>query len=138
MNLNDYLVKISSIPRLTAEEERALHKRSRHDQIAKEQFIESNLWLVVKYAHKYASNGNLADLISEGSIGLMRAAERYDPGRGYRFGTYGAWHIKSFIIRYLKTDEITRLPHDMQTIEKRMKQAIGDHVKKKGYEPDNS
>jgi RNA polymerase primary sigma factor len=97
-----YLEHIKSSPLLTAEQERQLARRIREhsDPIAREQMIRSNLRLVVKIAKEYAKAGvTLGDLVAEGNIGLMRAAEDFNPDAGVRFSTYAAWWIKQAIKR---------------------------------------
>jgi RNA polymerase primary sigma factor len=97
-----YLDQIKSTPLLTAEEERLLARRIRDhsDPDAREQMIRANLRLVVKIAKRYSNPSmTLADLVAEGNIGLMRAAEEFDPDAGVRFSTYAAWWIKQAIKR---------------------------------------
>src|SRR5690606_21726880 len=70
---------------------------------ARREFARGNLRLVVTMAHRYKRNGRmpLSDLIQEGNVGLMTAVDRFDPGRGYRFSTYGTWWIRHAISRAL-------------------------------------
>lgn len=95
-----YMHQISKIPLLTSEEELVLSQRvSQGDQKARNKMIESNLRLVVSIAKRYNTRANLAllDLIQEGNIGLMRAVEKFDYTKGYRFSTYATWWIKQAI-----------------------------------------
>jgi len=97
-----YLERIKSVPLLTAEQERQLARRIREhsDPVAREQMIQANLRLVVKIAKEYSNPGmTLGDLVAEGNLGLMRAAEQFDPDAGVRFSTYAAWWIKQTIKR---------------------------------------
>jgi RNA polymerase primary sigma factor len=111
--LGTYLREIGGIPLLTRADEVRLGKRIRRgDRAAREQMIRANLRLVVKIAQDYAGLGlPLLDLISEGNIGLMKAVERFDPNRGTKFSTYGAWWIKQAVRRALANQSKTiRLP----------------------------
>jgi len=111
--LGTYLREIGEIPLLTRADEVRLGKRIRRgDRAAREHMIRANLRLVVKIAQDYAGLGlPLLDLISEGNIGLMKAVERFDPNRGTKFSTYGAWWIKQAVRRALANQSKTiRLP----------------------------
>ncbi len=96
-----YLKDVRPIPLLTAEKELEVARRIRKgDKAAREQMIRSNLRLVISIAKKYSNLGvPLSDLIEEGNIGLMKAVEKFDPERGFRFSTYAAWWIKQGISR---------------------------------------
>jgi RNA polymerase primary sigma factor len=111
--LGAYLKEIGEIPLLTREDEVRLGKRiKKGDRAAREKMIRANLRLVVKIANDYSGLGlPLLDLISEGNIGLMKGVERFDPGRGTKFSTYGAWWIKQSVRRALANQSKTiRLP----------------------------
>ncbi len=111
--LNLYLTEIGKTPLLTVEDEITLaSKIKRGDKKAREQMIKANLRLVVKIARDYEYYGMpLLDLINEGNIGLMKAVERFDPAKGAKFSTYGAWWIKQSIKRALANQSKTiRLP----------------------------
>jgi RNA polymerase primary sigma factor len=108
-----YLREISGTPLLTMQEEIELAVRiKKGDQKARAWMIKANLRLVVKIAHGYSNLGlPLLDLISEGNIGLMKAVERFDPWKGGKLSTYGAWWIKQSIKRALANQSKTiRLP----------------------------
>ena len=108
-----YLREIGQVQLLTPQEEIQLAARiKRGDKKAREQMIKANLRLVVKIAHDYEGLGlPLLDLISEGNIGLMKAVERFDPAKGGKLSTYGAWWIKQSIKRALANQSKTiRLP----------------------------
>ncbi len=108
-----YLGEIGFSPLLSAEEEvyfsRLLQKG---DEAARKRMIESNLRLVVKIARRYMNRGlPLLDLIEEGNLGLIRAVEKFDPERGFRFSTYATWWIRQTIERGLMNQTRTiRLP----------------------------
>ncbi|MGO1616322.1 MAG: RNA polymerase sigma factor RpoS [Oceanisphaera sp.] len=108
-----YLGEIGCSPLLTAEEEVLYARRAlRGDLIARKRMIESNLRLVVKISRRY-NNGSLAllDLIEEGNLGLLRAVEKFDPERGFRFSTYATWWIRQTIERAIMNQTRTvRLP----------------------------
>jgi RNA polymerase primary sigma factor len=111
-----YLREISKTPLLTVEEECELAERIKMgDEEARSHLIRANLRLVVKIARDYAGYGvSLNDLISEGNIGLMQAVERFDPEKGGKFSTYGAWWIKQSVKRALANQSKTiRLPIHM-------------------------
>jgi RNA polymerase primary sigma factor len=111
--LNIYLREIGRFPRLTPQQEIELAaKIKKGDAEAREQMINSNLRLVVTIAHDYANLGlPLLDLISEGNIGLTKAVERFEPGKGAKLSTYAMWWIKQSIKRALANQSKTiRLP----------------------------
>jgi RNA polymerase primary sigma factor len=108
-----YLREIGQVKLLTPQEEVELAaKIKKGDKKAREQMIKANLRLVVKIARDYEGLGlPLLDLISEGNIGLMKAVERFDPAKGGKLSTYGAWWIKQSIKRALANQSKTiRLP----------------------------
>lgn len=108
-----YLQEIGFTHLLTAEEEVTLARRIlAGDNDAKKEMIESNLRLVVKISRHYLNRGlPILDLIEEGNIGLMHAAEKFDPERGFRFSTYATWWIRQNIERALMSQTKTiRLP----------------------------
>lgn len=114
--LETYLQEINEVPLLSAEEEKELGRRVQAGDLqAREHLIRANLRLVVSVAKIYADRGlALADLIAEGNIGLMKAAEKFDPEAGCRFSTYGTWWIKQSIRRALtNTVKSVRVPSYM-------------------------
>ena len=117
-----YLREIGKVPLLTAEEEVSLAKRiERGDPAAKQALIEANLRLVVSVAKRYVGRGMLfLDLIQEGNLGLMRAVEKFDWRRGYKFSTYATWWIRQAITRGIADQARTiRVPvHMVETINK--------------------
>jgi RNA polymerase primary sigma factor len=117
-----YLKEIGKVPLLTAEEEVSLAKRiERKDMEAKRKLIEANLRLVVSIAKRYVGRGMLfLDLIQEGNLGLIRAVEKFDYRKGYKFSTYATWWIRQAITRAIADQARTiRIPvHMVETINK--------------------
>jgi RNA polymerase primary sigma factor len=126
-----YLREIGQVKLLTPQEEVDLAARiKKGDKKAREQMIKANLRLVVKIAHDYEGLGlPLLDLINEGNIGLMKAVERFDPAKGGKLSTYGAWWIKQSIKRALANQSKTiRLPvHLVDKISKMRRTAMKLH-----------
>lgn len=122
-----YLNEIGFSPLLTAEEEVYFARLARKgDEAARKRMIESNLRLVVKIARRYINRGlALLDLIEEGNLGLMRAVEKFDPERGFRFSTYATWWIRQTIERALMNQTRTiRLPiHVVKELNRYLNQA---------------
>ncbi len=120
-----YLREIGRIPLLTAAEEIDLAQRiEKGDMVAKKKLTESNLRLVVSIAKRYVGRGlTLLDLIQEGNQGLIRAVEKYDWRRGYKFSTYATWWIRQAITRAIADQARTiRVPvHMVETINKLMR-----------------
>jgi RNA polymerase primary sigma factor len=111
-----YLTEIGKVPLLSAAQEVALARRiERHDVDAKRKLIEANLRLVVSIAKRYGwSNMSFLDLIQEGNLGLIRAVEKFDYRRGYKFSTYATWWIRQAITRGLANQARTiRVPAHM-------------------------
>ncbi|HEX4734265.1 MAG TPA: sigma-70 family RNA polymerase sigma factor, partial [Thermoleophilaceae bacterium] len=100
-SLRLYLRSIGKVPLLTAEQEVSLAKRiERGDMVAKTHMVEANLRLVVSIAKGYLGRGlTFLDLIQEGSLGLIRAVEKFDYRRGYKFSTYATWWIRQAVTR---------------------------------------
>jgi RNA polymerase primary sigma factor len=117
-----YLREIGKIPLLNAEEELALAQRVvAGDQLAKDQMAEANMRLVVSIAKRYVGRGlDLLDLIQEGNTGLLRAVEKFDPDKGFKFSTYATWWIRQAITRAIADQARTiRIPvHMVETINK--------------------
>ncbi len=108
-----YLNEIGFSPLLSAEEEVYFSRLAlKGDEAARKRMIESNLRLVVKIARRYVNRGlALLDLIEEGNLGLIRAVEKFDPERGFRFSTYATWWIRQTIERAIMNQTRTiRLP----------------------------
>ncbi len=117
-----YLKEIGKVPLLTADEEYELaRKMSEGDEDAKQKLIETNLRLVVSIAKKYVGRGLLfLDLIQEGNLGLIKAVEKFDYAKGYKFSTYSTWWIRQSITRAIADQARTiRVPvHMVETINK--------------------
>ena len=117
-----YLKEIGRVPLLTAEEEVELAKRiEQGDEEAKRRLAEANLRLVVSIAKRYVGRGMLfLDLIQEGNMGLIKAVEKFDYRKGYKFSTYATWWIRQAITRAIADQARTiRIPvHMVETINK--------------------
>ncbi len=115
-----YLSEIGKVPLLKAEDEIRLAKEIRKGNInAKKQLVEANLRLVVSIAKKYIGRGlSFLDLIQEGNMGLFKAAEKFEPERGFKFSTYATWWIRQAITRAIADQARTiRIPvHMVETI----------------------
>ncbi len=117
-----YLKEIGKVPLLTPEEEQDLARRmSEGDDLARQKLTEANLRLVVSIAKRYVGRGMLfLDLIQEGNLGLMKAVEKFDYTKGYKFSTYATWWIRQSITRAIADQARTiRIPvHMVETINK--------------------
>lgn len=127
-NIRLYLKDIKHLPLLQADEEIALAKKiKRGDSRAKLKMIQSNLRLVISIAKKYSYLGvPLLDLIEEGNLGLMKAVDKFNHKRGYRFSTYAAWWIKQYITRAIANQGKTvRVPVYVIELLMRFKKVTG-------------
>ncbi len=117
-----YLREIGKIPLLTIDEENELAKKVvEGDKKAKDKMVEANMRLVVSIAKRYSGRGlDLLDLIQEGNTGLLRAVEKFDPDKGFKFSTYATWWIRQAITRAIADQARTiRIPvHMVETINK--------------------
>ena len=126
INIDDpvrmYLKEIGKVPLLSADEEIELAKRMEEgDEAAKKKLAEANLRLVVSIAKRYVGRGMLfLDLIQEGNLGLIKAVEKFDNNKGYKFSTYATWWIRQAITRAIADQARTiRIPvHMVETINK--------------------
>ena len=142
VKLNDsvkmYLREIGKVPLLTKERELYLSNRIlQGDQQAKNELVQSNLRLVVSIAKRYLGRGMLfLDLIQEGNLGLIKASEKFDPDKGFKFSTYATWWIRQAITRAIADQARTiRIPvHMVETINK-MTRVQRQLVQKLGREP---
>ena len=117
-----YLREIGKIPLLTGDEELELAQKVKEgDKRAKDKMAEANMRLVVSIAKRYSGRGlDFLDLIQEGNTGLLRAVEKFDPDKGFKFSTYATWWIRQAITRALADQaRVTRIPvHMVETINK--------------------
>ncbi len=109
--IRQYLAEVGRYPLLTAEQEMILAQRTANGDLqAQQRLVEANLRLVVSFAKRYTTHGiALLDLIQEGNLGLIRAAQKFDPQRGFRFSTYATWWIRQAMSRAVA--EHTRTIH---------------------------
>ena len=136
--LSSYLKKISEYPVLSREEEIELARRAKKgDREALRKLIESNLRFVVSVANKYKGYGvPLMDLINEGNLGLIQAAERFDPDRGVKFISYAVWWIKQAIMQALAEQSgAVRLPLKQAGALLRIRNEFEELSQKLGREP---
>ena len=136
--IRSYLKDIKSIPLLTAKQEIDLATRIRKgDEKAKRQMILSNLRLVINIAKRYSHLGvPLLDLIEEGNLGLMKAVTKYNPNKGFRFSTYGAWWIRQYITRAIANQGKTvRIPVYMTEMLSKFKRVTEEMTQRLGRRP---
>lgn len=118
-----FLNELRRFPLLTAAEEVALAKRIEHgDRAARDRMINSNLRLVVSVARRYQNRGlTLIDLIQEGVLGLIRAVDKFDWRRGYKFSTYATWWVRQAVQRGIETrGREIRMPSNVLDVERKM------------------
>jgi len=133
-----YMRKLARFPALSREEEREIAVRAHDgDKSARNELMRKNLRLVVKIAFRYKNMGvSMNDLVAEGNIGLIRAAELYDPNQGARFSTYASLWIKQKIIRYLeKNSRDVRIPEAKRQLLKKLDQTRARLEKELGRPP---
>ena len=133
-----YLKEIGQVPLLSAEEEQTLARAARAgDAAARRRLSEANLRLVVSVAKRYAGRGlPFLDLIQEGNLGLMKAAEKFEPDRGFKFSTYATWWIRQSITRAIADQGRTiRIPVHLVEHINRVRKTAGELLRKNGREP---
>ena len=139
-SVRDYLVAASKAPLLKAEEEIELAKRIEDgDQEAKDILICSNLRLVISIAKKYVKTHTLSflDLIQEGNLGLIKAVDKYEYDKGFRFSTYATWWIRQAITRCIDDqDRIIRIPVHMGDIVRKVKRIAQEMTGEGDMQPD--
>lgn len=122
-----YLNEINKIPQIDEEEESDLAKKSQQgDLVARQKLINANLRFVISVAKQYQGKGiNFEDLINEGNFGLIKAAERFDETRGFKFISYAVWWIRQSIIEALTNhSRIVRLPSNQVSMFHKLKQEV--------------
>jgi RNA polymerase primary sigma factor len=140
-SITNYLNSLQSYPQLTHEQLVNLfqkyEKGGKESIVARKKLAESNLRLVVYVAKKQKShNIPLEDLIQEGNLGLLKAIERFDWKKGFRFSTYATWWIKQAISQYvLKRKKIIRLPAHAASAQRKMIEAMNNYKDEMGSEP---
>ena len=133
-----YLKEIGQVPLLSAEEEQTLARAARAgDADARRRLSEANLRLVVSVATRYAGRGlPCLDLIQEGNLGLMKAAEKFEPDRGFKFSTYATWWLRQSITRAIADQGRTiRIPVHLVAHINRVRKTAGELLRKNGREP---
>ncbi len=134
--LKTYLKEVRQIPLLTPKQEIELNKRVRRgDEVARKEMIRANLRLVINIAKRYMRLGTpFLDLIEEGNLGLMKAVEKFDHRKGFRFSTYAAWWIKQGITRSISEQgKMIRVPvymNDLITKWKKNKERLSQKLKR--------
>ena len=133
-----YLREIGRVPLLTSEEEIELATRiADGDEEAKKRLVEANLRLVVSIAKKYMGRGmTLLDLVQEGNLGLIKAVEKFDHAKGFKFSTYATWWIRQAITRAIADQSrIIRLPVHMSEFISRVRKTSAQLLAENGSEP---
>jgi len=136
--IRTYFGEISRVPLLTREDEVRLSKRIEAGDVqAKEELAEANLRLVVSIAKKYRGCGlPFLDLIQEGNLGLMKAIEKFDYTKGYKFSTYATWWIRQAILRAITNRSRTiRVPTHINELIRKIYQVERNHLKEHGELP---
>ena len=137
-SVKQYLKEIGKYPLLTAKQEQELAKKSKeNDKYAAKKLAEHNLRLVVSIAKKYVGRGlNFLDLIQEGNLGLLKAVERFDVDKGYRFSTYATWWIRQAITRGISDSSRTiRLPVHISEMVNKYKKFVRDYEDNYEHKP---
>lgn len=136
--LASYEEEIHRYPLLSRDEELEIARKARlGDLEAMDKLVVSNLRFVVNIAKQYRNNGlSFEDLISEGNIGLMKAAERFDETKGFKFVTYAVWWIRQSILQALsETNRFIRLPLNRITDQSKVERIKTEFERQNGYEP---
>ena len=137
-SVKQYLKEIGKYPLLTAKQEQELAKKSKeNDKYAAKKLAEHNLRLVVSIAKKYVGRGlNFLDLIQEGNLGLLKAIEKFDVDKGYRFSTYATWWIRQAITRGISDSSRTiRLPVHISEKVNKYKKFVRDYEDNYEHKP---
>jgi len=137
-SVNLYLKDISHIKMLTPDEEKQIAIRAKEgDKKAKDRLISANTRFVVSVAKQYQGQGlDLEDLIAEGNIGLIKAAEKFDPDKGFKFISYAVWWIRQSILQALSDKSRTiRLPLNQVTLLNKIRKATAEFAGKNERDP---
>lgn len=140
-SLDKYLVEIGRVPMISIEEEielaQKIRKGGRAGERAKEKLVNANLRFVVSVAKQYQHQGlSLTDLIDEGNIGLVRAAEKFDETRGFKFISYAVWWIRQSILQAIaEQSRIVRLPLNQVGAMSQINKVTAEFVQKNGRRP---
>jgi RNA polymerase primary sigma factor len=138
--LTRYFKEVSKYPLLTKAEEVMLAQRiEQGDELARERMISSNLRLAISIAKKYHKSGcSMEDLIQESNIGLMRAIEKFDWRKGFKFSTYACWWIRQAVTRHVSMQKNTvRIPSHANSLSWKIKVMVDEYVEEFGTQPDN-
>lgn len=136
--LSIYLKSLSKYPLLTAEEERTLSRQAKQgSELARKRMVQSNLRLVVNIAKRFNNKGMpLHDLIQEGNVGLIKAVDKFDGEKGFRFSTYATWWVRQSIQRALQDKgHLIRVPVHMSETAAKVARATKDYLVKEGRRP---
>ena len=136
-SLDKYLVEISRIPMISIDEEvslaQAIHAGGKKGDLAKDKLVSANLRFVVSVAKQYQNQGvPLSDLINEGNIGLINAADKFDETRGFKFISYAIWWIRQSILQCIaENSSMVRRPFSQIALSNKIRKARGterDHL----------
>ena len=140
-SLDKYLAEINHIPQITAEQEvelaQAIRKGGKMGKNAKDKLVTANLRFVVSVAKQYQNKGiSLADLINEGNVGLITAAEKFDETRGFKFISYAIWWIRQSILQAISEySNIVRRPLNQVALSSKIKNATNEYLQKHQRHP---
>ena len=140
-SLDKYLTEISRVPLVSTEEEvllaQAIHAGGKKGEMAKDKLVKANLRFVVSVAKQYQNQGvALTDLISEGNIGLITAADKFDETRGFKFISYAIWWIRQSILQAIaEYSNMVRRPQSQIAISNKIKNATNEFIQKQQRYP---
>ena len=137
-SLDSYFKQVGRSKLLTREQEVSLAKRiEKGDKLAREKMIESNLRLAISIAKKYYKSGcSMEDLIQESNIGLMKAVEKFDWRRGFKFSTYASWWIKQSVRRHISANKSSvRVPAHASSLIYKINKVVEEYEEEVGDRP---